>query len=470
MTPEAPAYGGGINSSMIHPIVLIAMILAIILTFVLPRRFILAPLLLVIFLAPWGQQVYIAGVHLFAPRILILFGVLRIAFRNPHAPESRFAGGLTPVDTVFVLWVIFRAIAFIVVYQGDTGAIVYEGGFIWDVLGAYVLVRTLIRNEDDIVRAIKVLAFVALVCGIAMSNENLRRQNIFGYLGGVPIVPEIREGAIRAQGPFAHPILAGTFGVTLVPLLWWLWYSKKARVLAVLGFIGSTLMMLSCASSTPLFAYLAVFVGLAMWPLRNKMRLLRWGVVLLLVSLHLVMKAPVWMLISRVDLIAGNSGYHRAELIDQCIRHFSDWWLVGTNLASTFGDDMWDLSNQFVAEAETGGLLTFILFVMIISRSFSRIGIARKLVENDDKESNQPRQEWFMWFLGIALFAHVVSYFGISYFDNIKIYWCAYLAMVMAATAPILATQKVKEAVPENPGHYALPRYTAPVRRVSHGR
>jgi hypothetical protein len=469
MTPEAPAYGGGINSSMIHPIVLIAMILAIILTFVLPRRFILAPLLLVIFLAPWGQQVYMAGVHIFVPRILILFGVLRVAFKNPHAPESRFAGGLTSVDTVFVLWVIFRAIAFIVVYQGDTGAIVYEGGFIWDVLGGYILLRMLIQTEDDIVRVVKLFAVVAFVCGLAMLNEKLRGQNIFGYLGSLPIVSEIREGAIRAQGPFAHPILAGTFGVTLVPLFWWLWHSKKTKMFAILGFIGSTLMMLTCASSTPLFGYLACFIGLVFWPFRNRMRLFRWGIVLALIALHMVMKAPVWFLIARVDLIAGNSGYHRALLIDQCIQHFSDWWLIGTNLSGTWGFDMWDLSNQFVAEAETGGLLTFICFVLIISRSYSRIGTARKIAENQ----KDTKQEWFMWFLGIALFAHIVSYFGISYFDNVKIYWCAFLAIVAAATAPILATQKVEVEVPKilkQPKLQASPAYRLPTVQSRHSR
>jgi hypothetical protein len=458
---ELPAYGGGLNASLIHPAVLVAMILSIILIIVLPRKFIPVPLLLMIFLAPWSQNIYFAGVHLFVPRILILVALARVVFINPNSPKSRFAGGLNPVDTVFILWVIFRAIAFIIVFQGEAGAIVYQGGFIWDVLGGYIVLRILIQTEDDIVRVVKIFAVVAFVCGLAMLNEKLRDQNVFGYLGGVPIVPDVREGAIRAQGPFAHPILAGTFGVTLVPLFFWLWYSRKARVLAALGFIGSTLMMISCASSTPLFAYLAAFIGLAFWPLRNRMRLIRWGVALSLIALHMVMKAPVWFLIARVDLIAGNSGYHRAELIDQCIRHFRDWWLVGTNLSGTWGFDMWDLSNQFVAEAETGGLLTFICFVLIISRSFSRIGAARNIAENQ----KDTKQEWFMWFLGIALFAHIVSYFGISYFDNVKIYWCAFLAIVAAATAPILATQKVEVEVPQivkRPQLRASPAYRLP--------
>ena len=460
----SPAYGGGLNESILHPAVLVAMILSIILVIVLPRKFIVVPLLLMIFVAPWGQQIYVGGVHLFVPRILILVALARVAVTNP-----RFAGGWNPVDTVFVLWLIFRATTFIILFQGDSGAIIYEGGFIWDVLGGYILLRWLIQTEDDIVRVVKVFAAVVLVCGVAMINEKLRGQNVFGYLGSLPITSEIREGSIRAQGPFAHPILAGTFGVTLVPLFWWLWHSKKTKLFAILGFIGSTLMMFTCASSTPLFGYLACFIGLAFWPFRNRMRLFRWGVALALIALHLVMKAPVWFLIARVDLIAGNSGYHRAELIDQCIRHFSDWWLIGTTASGTWGFDMWDLSNQFVAEAETGGLLTFICFVLIISRSFSRIGSARKIAE-DQKDT---KQEWFMWFLGISLFAHVVSYFGISYFDNVKIYWCAFLAIVAAATAPLLATQKVEVEVPQvlkQPKLRISPAYRLPTVPSRQGR
>src|ERR1700693_489491 len=295
----SPAYGGGINQSILHPIVLIAMILSIILIFVLPRRYIVVPLLLMIFLAPWSQQIYFAGVHLFVPRILILVALIRVAFINPNSPNSRFGGGLNPVDTVFILWLIFRAVSFVILFRGETGAIIYEGGFVWDVLGGYILLRMLIQTEEDIVRVVKVFAVIAFVCGLTMLNEKLRNQNVFGYLGSLSIIPDSREGTIRAQGPFAHPILAGTFGVTLVPLFWWLWHSRKARVLAVLGFIGSTLMMFSCASSTPLFGYLACFIGLAFWPFRNRMRLFRWGIVLVLIALHIVMKAPVWFLIAR---------------------------------------------------------------------------------------------------------------------------------------------------------------------------
>jgi hypothetical protein len=50
-----------------------------------------------------------------------------------------------------------------------------------------------------------------------------------------------------------------------------------------------------------------------------------------------------------------------------------------------------------------------------------------------------------------------VCFFGVSYFDHTKIMWFTFLAIVTAATAPILATQK--ETVP------AFDQYPIPLKR-----
>ncbi len=434
MQVEKPAFGGGATGSVLHPIIMVATIVAVILILVLPRKKIAAPFLFLVFLGSYGQQIYIAGIHLFVLRIIILAGLFRVAFASKNSVGSRLVGGWNTVDKAYALWVVFRVLASLLQSGGASGAIFYEAGMIWETLGGYILLRFLICDEEDIILTLKVFATIVVILAMTMTHEKLRGQNIFGYLGTIPMVSDNREGSIRAQGTSAHAILAGVFGVTLVPMFWWLWKSGKAKLTGILGWLASTVMMLTCASSTPLLSYLGALLGLCFWPFRKSMRVFRWGLAIVILACHLLMKAPVWFLIAHVDLLAGNSGYHRAMLIDQCVRHFRDWWLIGTDTMSTWGWDMWDLSNQFVAEADTGGLVTFICFVMVISRSFSRIGRARKLVEGDEQK------EWFMWFLGVTLFTHIVGYFGISYFDQTKISWCAFLAMISAATTPILAT------------------------------
>jgi hypothetical protein len=153
------------------------------------------------------------------------------------------------------------------------------------------------------------------------------------------------------------------------------------------------------------------------------------------------MKAPVWALISRIDLTGSSSGFHRYMLVDQCIRHFGDWWLIGVKNYNEWGYDMWDLSNQYVACAVTGGLATIVTLILVISRSFGRLGTARRLVKGDRK------REWSLWCLGAALLAHVVAYFGIGYFDQMQVAWYALLAMIVIATS-----EAVPSRVPRAPG------------------
>jgi hypothetical protein len=440
MQPDNFAFGGGAAGTVIHPLILVALIITCGMILFGPRKYAPIPLLLLTFLGAIGQQINIGGLHFYVVRILIIAGIIRLIIAKFSSSDPLFAGGIDTVDKLFVLWVSFRCAAIIIRNHFDAGAITYQGSFFLDWLGGFFLFRYLIKDHEDIIRVVNVFAALTCVLTLTMLDEKFHNQNIFGYLGVVPVVPGSREGAIRAQGAFAHSILAGVFGVILMPLFWWLWRCGKAKTAGILGFLGSFSMMLMSASSTPLMAFMASVAAWFAWPFRNKLQIFRWGVVAAILALHLVMKAPVWMLISHVDVVAGNSGYHRAMLIDQCIRHFSDWWLVGTSAAGTWGWDMWDLSNQFVQEADEGGLATFICFVLIIAKTFSKIGRARKIVEGDKQ------QEWFMWFLGVTLVTHCMCFFGITYFDATRIVWFAFLAMVTAATAPILAAAKVEEA------------------------
>jgi hypothetical protein len=187
-------------------------------------------------------------------------------------------------------------------------------------------------------------------------------------------------------------------------------------------------MMLTCHASTTLLSYVAGLGALFLWPVRSYTQLMRWGLVIMLVLLHLVMNGPVWSLIQKIDLTGSSSSHHRYLLIDNCIRHFGDWWLLGARNYNTWGWSMWDLANQYVAYAVTGGLVTVTFFILILKRSFSHLGNARKRARPDR------RKEWFLWCVSAALFSHVVSYFGIGYFDQMQVAWFALLAMISAVT------------------------------------
>jgi hypothetical protein len=252
---------------------------------------------------------------------------------------------------------------------------------------------------------------------------------VFGLVGGIPVTPDVRDGKVRANGAFQHSILAGCFGATLLPLSLALWNDRGRRKTVLLGVMSSGVMVATSHGSTSALALGAGVLALCFWRFRDQMRLLRWGIALALIALHLVMHGPVWSLIEKIDLTGSSSSYHRYMLIDNCIRHFGEWWLLGVKTYDTWGFDMWDLSNQYVAYALTGGLVTLCLFVAMISQSFARLGTARKAVKTNRK------QAWLLWCLGSALFAHVMAYLGIGYFDQMQFAWFALLALICTAVS-----------------------------------
>jgi hypothetical protein len=140
------------------------------------------------------------------------------------------------------------------------------------------------------------------------------------------------------------------------------------------------------------------------------------------------MKAPVWFILNHVNVFGASSGYGRSMLIDNFVRHFGDWWLLGTKSTAAWGWDMYDLCDQFVAEGAVGGLAAFIFFILIIKRAFAALGIARKRSRGDKG------REALLWSLGGTLFAYIVAFLGISLWDQTEVAWLALFAMIGAAT------------------------------------
>ena len=386
----------------------------IVLMFVLPRKYIIVPVFLTLFLLPVGQQITVAGVHLYLTRILVMLGGIRVISAKMTSPDEVFGGGFTSIDKIFLFWAGVRSLCTVLEFV-NTSVIINQMGFLCDVLGGYILLRYLIRDEEDMVRALKTIAFAVAILAFTTTCERVLGRNFFGYIGG-RMIPATRDGSIRAQGSFADPIRCGTFAATLIPLFIWLWQKGKSRSAAIVGVVGGMIIVMASASSTPIMAMMSIAVGIAMWPLRKSMRIVRWGMVAFILLLNMVMKAPVWFAINHVDIISGNSGYHRAMLIDSLVRHFSDWWLIGVQSTSNWAFEMTDQANQFVYEAESGGLITLIAFILLISWSFGRLGDSRKVVDGDKKK------EWMFWLFGLALLSHVVSFFGIAFNDQAHIF------------------------------------------------
>lgn len=432
--PGFERFGGGSVHSVLHPLVLALVILIAILVFVLPRRWVIVPLILGIFLIPYGQNLYVAGFHMYMYRLLILLGWIRVVLSQSSSATEALPDSFNVLDRTFVIWATYTALAVVLLYQ-QTSAITSEFAFLWDALGGYFLFRWLIRSDEDILRIVRVLTVLAAVIAVAMLYEHWTARNFFAFLGGVRAVPDMREGRIRAQAVFGHSILAGCFGATIFPLFLWLWKSRKAWFLAGVGIASALVITIASSSSTPVMALFAGILVFCLWPVRKQMRSIRWAIVLGLIGLQMVMKAPIWFLSARIDFIGGG-GWDRAKLIDTFIRHFSTWWLFGTRDYVNWGWDMWDACNQFVANGYAGGLIGLTCFIVLFCVCFRWIGNARKAVEDDR------RREWLVWTFGATLFAELVADFGIDYFDQTSFLWYLLLAMICVVTLPRNASVK----------------------------
>src|SRR6202030_2617548 len=105
-------------------------------------------------------------------------------------------------------------------------------------------------------------------------------RNAFSVFGAAPANTAERDGKLRCQGAFRHPILAGTYAATLFPLFVGLWFQKgRNKIAAIVGGCCAVVATIAASSSGSVLALGCSVVGLALWCFRFKMRLFRWSVV-----------------------------------------------------------------------------------------------------------------------------------------------------------------------------------------------
>jgi len=428
---------GGYGSTVIHPVVLVAILIAAVLIFFLKRKNIIVLILFLGIFIPMSQRIVIAGLDFMILRILILFGWIRIIMSSEHRSLK-----LNAIDKALILYVLSNVVGYTLLWQTG-GAFINRLGFAYNALGIYFLFRILIRDFEDIDQVIRILIVISVFVAVCMLIEQINGRNLFAVFGGIPKFTPIRDGRLRSQGPFAHAIVAGMFGATLMPLILSLWWKERqGRTIVLVGIVSSTIITITSASSGPVIAYLAGILGLCTWPLRNHMRKIRWGILFSLITLHMIMKAPVWALIARAGVVGGSSSWHRYNLVNQFIRRFDEWWLFGTKSTAHWGWMMQDTVNQYVSVGVQSGLLSLLLFVAIIVFCFRSIGLKIKTCRS---RLIQLR----LWAFGAVLFAHVIGFWGISYFDQIILIWYMLLAII-SIISDLSISDKGLYAEPQN--------------------
>ena len=417
------------DHTVLHPVGLGLVLACGAILLVLPRRYSVWPFLVVAcFVAP-AQRIYVFGLNFDLLRVMVLFGWVRILSRN-EAAVVRWK----PLDTVMVVWAIVSVFSYTFLF-GTVQAFVNRLGVTFDAIGMYFVFRCLVREWCDLESTVFGFIAVSVPVAIFFLVESNTGRNLFAVFGGVPLETVVRDGRLRCQGAFAHPILAGCFWAAAMPMMAALWWKgARERPWSIAGLACACLVVVACASSTPVMAVLLSIIGAGFFRLRRKMWFVRWGVVVTLLGLHLIMKNPVWHLLCRVNIVGGSTGWHRFQVIDQAVGHFGEWWLIGTQSIAHWGVYSSDVTNQFVLEGITGGVAKLGLFVMIIVLAFASIGRIWRC------EQANPYRMYMSWALGVALCVHCMNFIGVSYFGQITMIW--YLQLAAIASLDCLASKR----------------------------
>jgi hypothetical protein len=390
-----------------------------------PRRLAPIPLLAGCCYMTIGQVLEIGPFDFPLFRILLGLGFIRVILRKEH-----IAGSFNTIDKLIVAWAAWVVVAsFFHKFQPGSGPI-FALGTIYNVLLIYFLMRIWCRNEEELEIMVGAIAVLLVPVAISMWIEKITLHNPFAVFGGVLETPMIREGRVRAQGPFAHPILAGTVGATCFPLMLAIW--QHQRVKALVGCAACMAMVLASASSGPLMSLFMGIGALSLWKYRKLTRFAIPCMVLAYIGLSLVMSRPPYYILNYIDLTGGSTGWHRANLIENFITHFSEWWKFGTDRTKHWmpnangpTPDHTDITNFYISIGILGGLLALLLFVAMLARAFSWVGTIAGV------RGGEPNMNAFVaWCLGAALFAHAGTSISVAYFDQSVIFIWATLSVI----------------------------------------
>ena len=409
------------------------------------RRIALLAMLAGVLYLTQEQQVDVLGFNLYAYRFLNLAGFIRVLSRR----EFSFRG-LTGIDRA-LLWLYgYATVVFLLRSVTGQG---YQVGLAVNAFLCYFTFRGLIADIDDCRWFLRAFLLLLAPFALLVMVESLTGHNLFTVLGGIAGEAKwMRHGRPRCFGSFRQPDTLGMFAASFLPLYVGMICIARERWRAILGVVLCLAIVQASNSGGPVSAAAVGLVGWLFWRVRTTMRKVRWGLVLMLTAMALTMKAPIWYIFDRASSITGGDGWHRSYLIDVFYQHLGRWWLAGMPNTETSGWMPYDLAtaggaditNQYLCFGMAAGLGAIGLFILLLKRAYSALGLAMSLLRSASATTDEG--EFLLWGLGAVLTVHIINWFGIAYFDQMYVIWFMQLAAVSS-----LSNQIVMAAYEEPP-------------------
>jgi len=410
----------------------------------LSRRFAAVALVLGCCYMTTGQGIELGSISLPVFRMVLLIGAARVVMRQEWRGLK-----LNAIDKLMVAFGSYIILASFfrenLPGAGPVGAI----GIVYNQALFYLLIRLWIRDLDELKQWIAALAILLVPVAAAMAIEKVTGTSLFAKFGAVPSELLIRDGKIRAQGPFRHPILAGTVGAVCLPLFVMIFRERRPQ--ALIGIGCSLVMVVASASSGPIMSLLIAIGALFLWSFRSLVRYLVWLGVAFYVAADLMMTRPGYYLISKIDITGGSTGWHRSRLIHSWLNHFEEWWIVGTDYTRhwmpygvTIGDGRHiDITNHYIAMAVYGGLPALLLCLAMLLVAFRWVGHMLRIIG-----SGRRHEQFQIWCLGAMLFAHCATCIAVSYFDQSLIFFWLCVGAISSLHSHYLLRSEAPEEEP----------------------
>ncbi len=392
-----------------------------------PRRWALLATMAGVFFLTEGHSLNLAGLNLYPVRFLSAVAFARVLLRRELIWSQ-----LNRIDLTLLLLYNYTALVWIL---RSSNVAAHQFASALDPTLCYLALRAFIGCLDDLQWFLNGFVVLLIPFTALVFLERLTGHSSFAIVGAADALP-LRNGVPRCPGSFGHAILLGSVAAAFFSLYIGLWLGGKHRTIALLGTLLCLSLVALSNSGGPLVSALAAFLGWLVWPLREKMHLVRRAVLALLLFLLLFMEAPIWYLPFKISAVAGGSGYHRSLLMERAWQHLGNWWLVGMDISQTAD---WipymhpllggaDITNQFIAFGLHAGLASIGLSAMLLVFAFTHLGRARGAIHRSGDIGRGG--ECLLWGVGVTLFVHAVSWLGVSYFDQSWAVWLMHLAAV----------------------------------------